>query len=278
MSYVQEYIKAGLEHPATLEIPLDVDRFTPDLYIEPVADDSFTAYRGTPSYKIASIAVSRTNHGRSLTTDELYCRDAHRLAADQTVEDAVAQFNAAGMHKIINTVMGRYTGEPGLPAATYLDMPFEIIKPSLQPDPNGNAHRLNWGLLRGISDYAVATNNSYRVPLPGRVRQPVEGINANSLKDLKKDLPRNFFGVLAYTSEAEPDVTIEEYYRAKKHVGTLSIRSLVRRGKHEVEAVDHNRSLVDFETVPYEGSPLRRVRFLKALAQHPDLTKLVLDL
>lgn len=128
---------------------------------------------------------------------------------------------------------------------------------------------MNFGLLRGIADFAIETETGFRILLPNIVFE-ASNSSKEELAKLKNTMPAEGFDGVIHSYDEESDVSIEEFYRNSVPIGDLAVGHRGLDGQVAVVAHNSQGELVELPNSgdTYEEESTRRVRFLQLLAKN----------
>jgi len=254
-SFLQRLEETGGSLPPGIEDPFDY-------YLQSGRGQFTRVYPAGGGPIFAGMAIS-ASEGRSLVVDAAYCKTPE--------DEAEASFIASGVRRMLQrNIIQTYCGVYGLPWARQLDLPFCSLGRALQPHPITNEYQLNWSLLRGFSDYSLATADAYRIPLPGfTVQKSNLEMEEDELKKLKAEMPEDFVGILHYSEAGKPEVIISEFYRQAQNVGRMVVTLQDYPLSNIYEAYLANGTTVDVPDTLFEDKETTQqsVRALKLFAE-----------
>lgn len=229
------------------------------------------------SWMTAGMTATRTPD-LGLSVDSFFCQ-AVQDSLDQQEELAFQSIIASSIERMLSrNVFDQFSGiQMGgyrMPASYYFDIPFSSIGHIVSPD----ADQTDFAFLRGISDYAIATDSGFRIPMPGRVIEINQPVPAEALEsELHAKMPEGFNGMLTYNPIESPDQHIEEFWRARKLIATLV--STHEGWERRLELQDGEGQALDLPHTyeRYESGSLR-VQILKLIAENDEeIAALVLN-
>lgn len=311
------YIAEGLDHPKTLAVLLEGDHIEYDTHgtdsehatkeigawrsfleklrqvdaalpldIDDPVDHYMYSGRGifsrvySPNNTLlAGMAIS-ARPGGILELDAMYCVDAEMASESQSSQETLASQVATGVNRMITrNVLDIFCGVYGHPRAKQFSLSFEKMGRNLQPDPYKDYQRLNWGLLRGITDFALATTDSFVIPLPGQaIRLGAEPVNQEKLQDFKALMPRDWVGILEYNEAADPKLVTSELYRKATLVGRTTLRYAFPKPNVFSVMLADGTTIHSSEMREPNDYSVREVRALKTIAQiDPHVAELILS-
>jgi hypothetical protein len=160
-----------------------------------------------------------------------------------------------------------------------LSFPLANIESALMPQGSERLYTQNFGVKRSLVGFAIPTHEGYVVPLPNIITMHRDGLNDTTLGELKEAMPKDFDGVLSYSTTANPEAVVEEFYRHSTHIGTL-LTSWDGIGEGpKTQATTADGQPLNLPPVQREDmQTANRVSLLKVLAERDsEIASLILD-
>jgi hypothetical protein len=237
-----------------------------DHYLQSGPGRFYRAY----SYEQGMVAgfTMSPSENQGMQIDSLYCMDYDVPEASV----AASALHKLLTHKAFEDFSGMSIPSLGLsmPALKYIDVPATETQ-NMKP------------LARALFFFGLPFGENYRIPMSDRTVFLSRELKQEKVDEVKEKMPEGFSGILSYAIEGQASVNIEEFFRDRTHLGTITSTYGGVGGDGNIKSMEATSAdgtevklFTDYTDYTY-GDSARQVHFLQTLAQSdPELAAKIL--